>query len=216
MSNKYILIFGDSIAWGIWDPESGGWADRLKSYLMGLTNTAAAGDPEHRVLNLSVPGDTTRDVLLRSEGEIKARLRPDYEFVIVFAVGINDSRYLADKEPTIPLSEFRESIHKLIKVGRRFAPTVICVGLTPVDESKSAPVYYDDESFYRNAYIRIYNDALRDICQKEIVHFIDIFSKLNKEDKSLFDEEDGVHLTPKSHEKIFEIVKDFLIEHKII
>ena len=29
---QIICLFGDSITWGAWDPEHGGWGARLRSY----------------------------------------------------------------------------------------------------------------------------------------------------------------------------------------
>jgi lysophospholipase L1-like esterase len=49
------------------------------------------------------------------------------------------------------------------------------------------------------------------MCEKENLYFIDMFDLLKKNDL-----EDGLHPNAKGHEKIFEKVKDYLIENKII
>ena len=54
-----ICIFGDSISWGAWDLEAGGWVNRLKLYFDNQP------DPQIRVYNLGISGDRVGDVLKR-------------------------------------------------------------------------------------------------------------------------------------------------------
>ena len=45
-----ICIFGDSITWGAYDPEQGGWATRLRNYFEKQDNDVD-------VYNLGISGD---------------------------------------------------------------------------------------------------------------------------------------------------------------
>ena len=56
-----------------------------------------------------------------------------------------------------------------------------------------------------------YNNIIKKVCEKEKVLFIDILDKIV--DKDFYD---GLHPNSAGHQKIFEIVKVFLIENKII
>jgi len=56
-----------------------------------------------------------------------------------------------------------------------------------------------------------YDNSIRFVCKKKRVYFIDMLGGFNKLDyKNLL--EDGLHSNSKGHKKIFEIVRDFLIE----
>jgi lysophospholipase L1-like esterase len=80
-----IFIFGDSIAYGAWDP-AGGWVERLRQWL--FVTTQGEYNLGTFLYNLSIVGDTTADLLKRFTPEIEARQPGD---MIFFAVGINDT-----------------------------------------------------------------------------------------------------------------------------
>jgi len=61
-----ILIFGDSITWGAYDPEQGGWATRLRNYF-------EAKNHDVDVYNLGISDDITSGLLNRVEAEVKSR-----------------------------------------------------------------------------------------------------------------------------------------------
>ena len=74
---------------------------------------------------------------------------------------------------------------------------------------------WDKDKSYKNEYIQKYNDAIKQICAKNKIYFIEIFEDWIKMDyKRLL--EDGLHPNSEGHQKIFETVKDFLITNKII
>ena len=55
-----IFIFGDSIAYGAWDP-AGGWVERLRQWL--FVTTRDEYNLGTFLYNLSIVGDTTADLL---------------------------------------------------------------------------------------------------------------------------------------------------------
>lgn len=209
-----ILVFGDSIACGAWDCEKGGWVNRLREFLDRKILVNRKFD--YRVYNLGVSGDTTEDLLYRFEFEAKNRLKESEENVFIIAIGINDSLLLIDKKELItPSEKFRKNIQKLIKLSHKFTEKIIFVGLTPVVESKVNPLPWRKEVSYKNEYIKKYNEIIKSVCKENDVKFIEIFEEWIKSDYKIL-LEDGVHPNSKGHEKIFETVKDFLIEKKII
>lgn len=194
---KTICIFGDSIAYGNSDTEKGGWVNRLKVFL-------EEKDPDNEVYNLGVPGDNTEKLLERFEKECSVR-KPD---IIVFAIGINDSQYVNSKDnPRIPPDKFKENIKTLIGKAKKFADKIVFIGLTPVDEKKTIPIPWDKEKYYDNENISLYNDAIKDICEKEKVAFCDMAGVVEKSDLP-----DGLHPNSKGHEKMFLKIKEFLLE----
>jgi len=203
-----ILIYGASITWGAFDSESGGWVERLRLFMW------SKGDID--VYNLGVSGNKTPDLLGRFESETKARIKEDEETIIVFAIGINDSYFVHSKNSLmVPSEKFKENIQRLIELAQKFSSKIIFVGLNPVDELKTTPIPWDTDKSYKNENIKKYNEMIKSACEKENVYFIQIFDDWMKSDyKKLL--EDGLHPNAAGHEKIFEVVKDFLIQNKIV
>lgn len=184
-----ICIFGDSIVWGASDYKKGGWAERLKTYLMKSANDVA-------VYNFGVSGNTTEELLKRFEQEVKARAAN----TIIFAIGINDSQYLKSQgQAGITLEEFKNNISRLAKMARKLTDKVVFIGLTKVDEPKTrqySDAHYDNES------IQEYDKAIREFCLKNKLKFIEMFETLTPKDL-----EDGLHPNSEGHQKMFEKVK---------
>ncbi|MFQ6056666.1 MAG: SGNH/GDSL hydrolase family protein [Methanosarcinales archaeon] len=68
---------------------------------------------------------------------------------------------------------------------------------------------------YKNESIQKYNEIIKSVCKENNVYFVEIFDQMMKLSyKKLL--EDGLHPNSDGHQKIFEIIKDFLIKNKII
>jgi lysophospholipase L1-like esterase len=210
---RQILIFGDSITYGAWDKE-GGWVQRLRKFLdeKNLTDS----DFYCLVYNLGVSGNNSEDLLERFEFETKQRLKEDEETIIIFAIGINDSQFVHSKgKHGVPIDKFKDNIQKLISLAQKFSSKIIFVGLTPVDETKTTPIPWNADVSYKNEYIQKYNETIKTICGKNKIYFVEIFEKLKELNyQELL--EDGLHPNSEGHKKIFEIMKDFLIENNLI
>lgn len=201
---KRISIFGDSIAWGSWDPEGGGWVTRLRRYFE--TNENYDVD----VYNLGVAGDTTSNLLLRFNTECLARNR--HPQIIVFAIGINDSRYINTSDnPQTSVEEFQSNLVELINQAKEFSKKIIFVGLTKVDEVKTMPSPWSQEKFHSNSNVVKYNSIIKKISEEHNLPFIDLLDLLE-----INHLEDGLHPNSSGHKKIFLAVKDFLLSNKII
>jgi len=211
-----ICVFGDSITYGAWDKD-GGWVQRLSQFFVEkyLSNP---NDFYYSVYNLGIlAGNTTEDLLERFEFEIKQRLKEeDDEIIVVFAIGANDSNFVHNKNDFwVQPVKFEKNIKRLIDIAQKFSSKIIFVGLTPVEEQKVCPMPWDIDKSSKNKNIQKYNQIIKQVCQKNDVYFIEIFEDWIKMDyKKLL--EDGLHPNSKGHQKIFEIVKDFLTKKKII
>jgi lysophospholipase L1-like esterase len=206
-----ILIFGDSITYGASDLE-GGWASRLRKYV----DQKGLSDPDYYnlVYNLGISGNNTTDVLKRFEFEVQQRIKEEGETAIIFLIGTNDSQLFKGKFRTEP-EQYENNLQQLYVLAQKYSQKVIFVGLFPIDESKTTPVAWHKEKFYKNEYIKAYNDSVKDFCQKNNIIFIEIFENfIDKDYKSLFD--DGIHPSSEGHRQMFEIIKDELIKNKII
>lgn len=200
-----LLIFGDSIVYGAWDTDKGGWVQRIKSFLD--EETLSESEDEYIVYNLGVSGNTTEDLLERFEFETKQRLKDDgEELIFIFAIGVNDSQFIHSKNNLrFSPEEYKDNLYKLLNLAQKFSSKIIFIGLTPVDETKT--IHWDIDKSYKNEYIQEFNEILKSFCKENNIYFVEIFEKLIKENyQDLL--EDGLHPNSEGHKKIFEAIKE--------
>lgn len=192
MNYEKILIFGDSITWGAYDPDGLGWANRYRKY------TESKGS-DISVYNLGIRGDTTVGLLKRFE--IETDIIKPTNICIVFGIGINDSRFVNNLQtPEIPLFQFKSNIEQLINLAEKFTKNIIFVGLTNVTPEKITLHRVDKDYIYTNNNIKAYDQAVRNMALKRSYEFIDLQNLLKPEDFS----EDGLHPNSRGHIKMFE------------
>lgn len=190
---KNICVWGDSIAYGAWDGE-GGWVDLLRKFLHTKTIRSGLKD-DYWTYNLGIPGDTTRGVLKRFAVECEAR----DPHATLFAVGIND----AQRESGINEEEFQKNLGTIFEQARSTAGQLFFVGLTRVEEAKTAP--FDGQSTFVNDHITRFDDIAERVCKEYGVLYIPTRDLIG-----LADLEDGLHPNSQGHQKMFERVRDTL------
>lgn len=191
-----ICIFGDSITWGATDHEGGGWAARLRNY---FESKGLRVDQDVDVYNLGVSGDNTDDLIARFSVEMGAR-EPN---MVIFAIGINDSQFvISENRNRISLENFRNNLEKMIELAQERGCSVILIGLTRVDESKTTPIPWNTDKKYLNEYIQTYDSVLQDISEKKGLPFIAMSDVVQLEDL-----EDGLHPNTNGHKKMFDAIK---------
>lgn len=213
-----ILCFGDSITYGNWDPK-GGWVGRLRDYLDSKSLSAYSGEDLFSTYytltyNLGIPGDTSSGLLERFETELIPRFNPDELTIILFAIGINDSRFYksANEYETEPVV-FQQNIWDLWEIAKKYTADVAFIGLTPVDESRTNPLFWEPDAIYKNEHIGKYNSLIKEFCDSRQTPFIDIFGKMKEMDvKSLM--EDGIHPNEEGYKAIEEIIRSEVFESK--
>jgi acyl-CoA thioesterase I len=205
-----ILCFGDSITFGRGEQPCLSWVGRLKSYF-------EPKDFWNCVYNLGIAGETSADLLKRFDSEAQPRtksLRQD-KYIIIISIGLNDTRWDGlpeEDKPRVSDEEFENNIKELIKKAQSYSAELVFLGLTPVDEKKTLP--FETTSF-KNEKIKSFNDIIKKNCEESNVLFLDIFDKLNNEQWSAM-LADGVHPNEKGYDQIYGLVKDFLIEKRMI
>lgn len=202
-----ILVFGDSIAYGMMDAEAGGWVQRLRKYVDG--KMIRDSDFYCTVYNLGVSGDLTEDVIRRFGFSAKQRLKKPKPAIIIFAIGANDAQFLSTKNGMrVPRKKFRRNIQKLIGLARRFTQKVMFVGVTPVDESKTNPIPWDTIKYYKNGNLREYDGIIKAVCAKSKIPFVDVF---DMGPDAIF--VDGLHPNSRGHRIIFGRVREALAKN---
>ncbi|MBI5803324.1 hypothetical protein HY448_01415 [Candidatus Pacearchaeota archaeon] len=193
--NGSICVFGDSIVWGAYDSEKGGWVNRLRIFL---------AEKDIEVYNLGISDDDSSDLLKRFKKECEAR-KPR---VIIIAIGTNDSQYV-NKEGNfyVQIDEFQKNLDEILFQGKKFTRKIVFVSALKINESKMPMVFEDGKKyFYTNKNLIKYMEKIKELCSKNGIDYIELFNLLDKKD--LYD---GIHPNSKGHEKIYKKVKDFLV-----
>jgi lysophospholipase L1-like esterase len=186
--SQVVLVFGDRIVMGLWD-ECGGWPERLWNGRSRI------------VYNLGVDGETSDDVSGRFQSEAKSR-GANKNSVVVFAVGINDSSRMNDAH-RVDLAKYVRNMEGLIDFTREhFTQKILCVGLAPIDQSKSVPFTLEKTISFFSGDQHEYDSALETLCRKKGVRYI----SLRNLDLEMHLSEDGVHPLSSGHTIIAERV----------
>lgn len=196
-----ICLFGDSTSWGAWDLDGGGWPMRLWKHI-GIRE----GEAYCELYNCSISGGTTQTILDRFESEAKIRGAD----ALLFQTGGNDAAYLPEtKSNLVSEDQFRANIETIIEKAKAITPNIIFMDLKNCDESRTTPVSWIN-IHYTNESIKRYAAIMEDVCRERGVLFLDV------PDLAPEDFEDGLHPNAQGHEKLFVLIRDFLIDQKWI
>lgn len=226
-----VLVFGSSITYGYGDSE-GGWVQRLrketdkktlpqrvemvKSLLSNPDQTPQEEKYSYIIYNQGISGNNSRALTERFDNEIKARFWPDSEIITLICIGLNDALFLRNENNFwVPMTETKENIKKIISQAKKYSSKVAFIGLTLVDEKKSTPVAWSENFYYRNEDIKVYNNSIKEVCLENNVPFLDLiphFESQNYKELLL----DGVHPNNNGHEFMYNLIRDYLEENKII
>ena len=195
-----LLIFWDSITEWYKDYKMWGWANRLKIYLWQLKTDVSA-------VNYGFSGFTTQDVIGILDSFTKPWVSHWKQVAFLFAVGINDSMTNANtSQKRFTLQQFEQNISELINLAQKYNPGYIkFLWLTKVNEELVYP-RSEDGGGYQNVRIQKFDDILRQTATQNNCWYLKIFDLLSQDDL-----EDGLHPNPEGHQKIFERVKEFVL-----
>ena len=186
-----VCVFGDSIAWGSWDPVGGGWAGRLRE--AGCTRQTDHCNPRTgdytAVLNCSVNGNKIADLLARFDGEASARDAA----AIVLAIGLNDVPH--DGYSGTTPEAFELAYGDLIARAKNYANDIVAVTPINVDESRS-------EHDYRNTDIAILVEVIARCAADADLPVVNVFGLMTPDDLH----PDGLHPGAQGHEKLFRAI----------
>jgi len=205
----HLYIFGDSITWGAWDLQGGGWVQRLRSTIdhYQLAN-------EHfwmPLYNLGISGDTSVGVAGRLPTEIATRFNSTDGCVVIIAIGINDSSVRLSKDAhSVTPEEYRTNLQKIVRAARMYTEKIFLVGLTPVQASRLSPAPWGEPVTYPLSRAREFNAVLGTVAKAEGAGLIEIWEDWMQRDLSdLFT--DGLHPNENGHTLLFHSVLNRLI-----
>lgn len=148
-----ILIFGDSISYGLYDTELG-WVYRLRKKL----------DNNHFIFNQSIPGQSSFDILNKFEIELKNRYNTSDDFKVIFSFGIKDA--LKNN-----IDDFLNNVLEIINKAKTYTKNITFIGLIKPNTSKR--VEYDLDK------VILFDNTLEKICNKENLKYIKLIDLIN-------------------------------------
>jgi lysophospholipase L1-like esterase len=196
-----ILVFGDSIAYGCWDPE-GGWVERLRRDYMMREEKDGFNDTQPLLFNLGIPGEMAEGVVKRLALETRARKWLGEELMILVAVGINDTMIYKGVEAN-STELFEGELRRITAAARQFSDKVVFVGLTAVEEK----VCNTKDICYQNDRIALFEQTLRRIGEEYTVPVVEVFEHFQKTDGLLAD---GLHPNGDGHKFIAGAVRPYI------
>lgn len=203
-----IFIFGDSLPYGKWDVEKGGWANCLR---VRLDEKVLSGKGYYETFNFGVPGDNSGGLLARFESDLLPRWKEGEDTIIIFQIGVNDTQFISEKGLVrTDKADFEENISRLLGLAQKYTQKVFVLGLTPVDEKKAKTILWYRDDYYKNETIAEYNEILKAVSEKKGAKFVDLFEKFKDEPRYFENLEDGLHPNAKGHAWIFRIVRESL------
>lgn len=189
---RRIAVFGDSIAWGSWDPLGGGWTTRLRVHLMRQAGSADDEPDDYAsVHSLAVGGHRVRDILGRVPADL-AMLQPP---TVIIAIGTNDC---PENEQATPLDAFARDYATVLQLAGQAGRVV---ALTPPPVARSVRPS-------QHARLPRYRDCIEGLCRDARVTLITRYGDFTETDLCA----DGLHPKPSGHEKIFGAVLATLSE----
>lgn len=204
-----IFCIGDSLVYGRGEIPSNGWAHRLKNHF--------ENELIHKgVYNLGIPGDTSYSLKKRIKNELNPRIwrrKNNDKYIAIIQIGSNDSKSIINsKNNTTKIENFEKNIVEIINSIKSIVDEIVFVGLIPVDENK---IFTNDSIYFSNSDNSKYNSNLKIICEKNNVHFIELYEILFKTN---YNEllEDGIHPNSKGYDLIFNIILDELKNKKLL
>jgi len=200
-----IVIFGNSITKGSFDLDKGGWAKRLEIFFWEK-NYEKTGSyyNGHAVDCFGVGGDLSHDVAKRFDFETRT-IHGEIGSVI-FAVGINDSGFV-DENKRGDEKDFKKNIANLVKKSSAIveAKNICFVGITNV-HSDAAKDWFDVDR------VKEFDEIIANIADENGCNFISMYGILEDDDFC----DDGLHPNAQGHKKMFERIRDFLLENNIV
>ena len=181
--DENIVFFGDSITEGY----------NVKEFF-----------EEYNVVNSGISGNKTEDLINRIESDLY-----DYNpSLVIIQIGTNDLREnIKDKD----IIKNIKTIIKEIKKNRKKA-NILIESIYPLNRDMDKEYWSDINPEYNNKHITIVNKKLKELCKKEHIKYIDIYSSLldkNSNLKEIYSKE-GLHLNDLGYYKVTKIIRKYL------
>ena len=159
---------------------------------------------EFRVVNSGISGNTTEDLINRIDRDLY-NYNPS---TVIIQIGTNDIRASIKDEDII---KNLKSIIKGIRKNRKNA-SILIESIYPINREMDVDYWKDVNTDYNNKHITKLNKEIKELCKKEHIKYIDIYSKLLDDNNNLKEtySKEGLHLTDLGYYKVTKIIKEYL------
>ena len=159
---------------------------------------------EYRVVNSGISGNTTKDLINRIDNDLY-----DYNpSVVIIQIGTNDLRAgIKDEEIINNLKIIIKGIRK-----NRKNSSILIESIYPLNRDMDTEYWNDVNPDYNNKHIIKLNNDIKDLCKKEHIKYIDVYTSLLDDNKNLKEvySKEGLHLTDLGYYKVTKIIKKYL------
>ena len=159
---------------------------------------------EFRVVNSGISGNITEDLINRIDRDLY-NYNPS---TVIIQIGTNDIRASIKDEDII---KNLKNIIKGIRKNRKNA-SILIESIYPINREMDEEYWKDVNPDYNNKHITKLNKEIKELCKKEHIKYIDIYSKLLDDNKNLKEvySKDGLHLTDLGYYKVTKLIKEYL------
>jgi len=198
-----ILLFGDSITYGVFDSQ-GGWAQRIVNDQL-MAQLAHLDDDIPFAYNLGFSGDTTAHLAGRLPAETEARFgmwSHDTAMAFVIAIGVNDTQVI-DGKPFSSPRQYAKDLTLLLEAAKQYSTKVLFVGLLPCQDKPWAAQTYNVDRIWE------FEQALRSFVATHNLPFVPLFEQFQERlaaGETLLIE-DGLHPNDAGHQLIYDHVR---------
>lgn len=207
-----IFVFGDSIAYGVGDP-NGGWVDMIKRRLhhnMYGENGVGEKDEVH---SFSKPGGFIKNTVAFAPIVLEQMVHDRSKTIIILSKGLNDTKALDTPDNHVSdVDTFRSNYQQLVDSISPYTNNLCVLELGQINEAKTNPKknpFTGGLSFFRNDRVRLFNQTLRETFAEENVQFI-LHPLNDMNDFTSYLCEDGIHPNEQGHELIAQTVMNRL------
>lgn len=200
-----IICMGASTVYGVGGP-NGGWADMLKLALHKQMYKESGADEAHEVFIFAKSGVTVDFIIRGCEQRIEDYKRDGRKTIVVLSIGLNNAKAIGTPDGYVSSPEdYTAQMQQLLKQLTDKVDAVICVGFTPVDESKTTKKinpFTQQRSFFMNERITIFNGVFRQAAEEagNAIQFLDLFSIASELDwTNSYLSPDGLHPNDNGH-----------------
>ncbi len=159
---------------------------------------------EFRVVNSGISGNKTEDLINRIDNDLY-NYNPS---TVIIQIGTNDIRASIKDEDII---KNLKSIINGIRKNRKNA-NILIESIYPINKNMYEDDWNNASPDYTNKHIIKINTEIKELCKKEHIKYIDIYSSLLDDNKNLKEvySKDGLHLTDLGYYKVTKLIKEYL------
>lgn len=211
-----ILFFGAATVYGV-GGETGGAPDLIKMELHKQAYSSGGPGEEvgHETYNLGIPGGTSSLLLERLKAELLPRNKNNRQLVVLISIGSNDAHNTdAAGTHAVDIAGYKQNLETIFKALKETSAKTIAYGLTPVDESKTAPIVGASSGtakYFLNQRIKEFENTFMQVAETAGAQTVPIFEQAIQESwgqKYLYT--DGLHPNSAGHSWIAEKIKPHL------